>query len=193
MKVALFGGSFNPPHIAHQLICLYLIEYKDFDRIILIPCHSHPFNKDLADFDHRLEMCKLLVESLGNKATISTVERFLAQQTNNKNYTIDTIKDFVNRFPDYEFTLVIGSDIVNDLDKWKDFHEIRKLVDIMVHSRSGHVAPNNNIWRFDITEFDGPEISSTEIRRRINAGESIDNVVPTSIRKYIKKNRLYIS
>jgi nicotinate-nucleotide adenylyltransferase len=193
MKIALFGGSFNPPHIAHQLICLYLIEYKKFDKVWVIPCYRHAFeDKHPIEFNHRHEMCQLMTAPLGSKVTVSGVEQLL-YGVHGKNYTIDTIRDFKSRWPNDDFTLIIGADIIEDLNRWKEFHEIRKLVDILVHSRNGYIEANSTIWRFDVANFVGPEVSSTDIRQRINRGESIEGLVSTSIQEYIKKNRLYIS
>ena len=178
MKTALFGGSFNPPHIAHQLICFHLLEYKQFNRIYLIPVYKHPFRKDLVSFEHRWEMCVLLAKPFGERVITTGAERYLVKYCNGKGHTIDTVRDFKTRYPEDSFTLIIGSDVSDELNKWKDVDEINKLVTITTYPRMTHLAT-------------GQKVSSTEIRRRIGQKESIAELVPDSIRKYIKKNRLY--
>lgn len=178
MKVALFGGSFNPPHIGHQLVCLYLLEYKGFDKVYLIPTYKHPFGKDLTDFEHRWTMCTLLTTPFGRRVLTIDVESI--ERHKEKSYTIDTVKYYTKHYPDDDFTLIIGSDILNELDKWKDIDEIKKLVAIEAYPRVNH--PINNLL-----------VSSTKIRELIGKGVSIAKLelVPESIREYIEKTGLY--
>lgn len=198
-KIALFGGSFNPPHISHQMICFYLLEYKQFDLVYLIPTYDHPFGKDLISFEDRWKMCVFLCESFNGKVRVSSVESCLANECGGKNYTIDTIRHFVSNYPNDKFTLVIGSDILKDLDKWKEFNKIENLADVIVFMREDkdQVKANSTgilspIWLRSIENLRIPKISSTEVRARIAAGKSIENFVPPKIREYIQKNSLYI-
>src|SRR5204862_8276407 len=75
VRVALFGGSFNPPHIAHQLAALYVLETAPVDELWFVPAYEHAFGKPLAAFDDRLAMCKLTAAALGARARVSDVER----------------------------------------------------------------------------------------------------------------------
>ena len=178
MKVALFGGSFNPPHIAHQLVCLYLLEYKGFDKVYLIPTYKHPFDKDLIDFEHRYRMCNLLAKPFGERSIATGIEKYLGERFGGKSYTIDTVKYCKKEWPDDDFTLVVGSDILDELDKWKDIDELRKLIAIVAHPRMQH-------------PITGQGVSSSRIRKLIEWGEPIVELVPSSIIEYIEKNRLY--
>ncbi|HEX9294516.1 MAG TPA: nicotinate (nicotinamide) nucleotide adenylyltransferase, partial [Polyangiaceae bacterium] len=76
MNVFLFGGSFNPPHVAHVLAVAYVLATQDADRVIVIPCYRHPFRKDLAPFEHRFAMCELAMGWLP-RTSISAVEQEL--------------------------------------------------------------------------------------------------------------------
>ena len=78
MRVAIFGGSFNPPHAAHQLVALYVLETQPIDELWLVPVFAHPFNKQLAGFDDRVAMCELAVAALGARAKVSRAEAELA-------------------------------------------------------------------------------------------------------------------
>ena len=178
MNIALFGGSFDPPHIGHQLICLHLLDYEKFGRVMLVPCFTHPFNKKLINFERRVEMCQLLVNLFPTYSTINFAEYYL-HETTKPTYTIDTIKWLKKHYPSgNKFTLIVGTDVRDEMDQWKDIEEINKLVEIMIYPRINH-------------PISGQEISSTMIRERIKQGKSIKGLVPLSILNYIEKNRLY--
>jgi nicotinate-nucleotide adenylyltransferase len=74
MRVAFFGGSFNPPHVAHQLVALYVLETAAVDELWMVPCLKHPFDKALAPFPQRLRMCELAAAALGPRARVSDIE-----------------------------------------------------------------------------------------------------------------------
>src|SRR6188508_3357294 len=78
-KVGLFGGSFNPPHVAHQLVALYVLETQ-LDEVWFVPTYSHPFGKPLVAYDHRVAMCELAAAPLGPRARVSRAEQELAKQ-----------------------------------------------------------------------------------------------------------------
>src|SRR3954452_22589054 len=107
MRVALFGGSFNPPHVAHQLVGLYVLETEPVDELWLIPCFKHPFDKALAPFEDRLAMCELAAAALGPRARVSDCERRLGGESR----TLRTVKALQAQHPGVELSLVIGGDI----------------------------------------------------------------------------------
>jgi len=194
-RIALFGGSFNPPHISHQMICFYLLEYKGFDYVYLIPTYKHPFGKQLISFEHRVKMCCRLALPFVGKVIIDSVEAYLSESRSEQTkqcYTIDVVREFTTRHPEVDFTLIIGSDVLEELDKWKEFNEIRKLVEVLVLARGDYVNPNTSIWLYDIAYFRKPEYSSTEIRELVAKSKSIEHCVPPRVRQYIRKNKLYI-
>lgn len=177
-KVALFGGSFNPPHIAHRMLCFSLLECKQFDKICFIPVYKHPFGKELVSFNHRLEMCKLLTKPFGKRIITTDVERYLVKRHGGKGYTIDMVTYFKTWYPEDDFTLIIGSDVSDELHKWRSIDAIKKLVDIQITPRMTHHRTRQ-------------DISATDIRKRIRQGESIVGLSPDSIITYIKNYGLY--
>src|SRR5258706_10381140 len=76
-RIAIFGGSFNPPHVAHQLVALYVLETQPIDELWIVPTYAHPFGKDLAPYDDRIAMCELAVAALGPRAKVSRAEQEL--------------------------------------------------------------------------------------------------------------------
>src|SRR5262245_50635237 len=80
-RIALFGGSYDPPHIAHQMAALYVLETQPVDELWIVPTYVHPFEtKHLLPFKHRVEMCKLMAAPLGDRVTVSKIEEELAQR-----------------------------------------------------------------------------------------------------------------
>jgi nicotinate-nucleotide adenylyltransferase len=178
-KIAIFGGSFNPPHVGHLLTCQYVLATRpDLDRVLIMPAYKHPFGKKLADFRHRFEMCEhmsLCIEGL--QMQVSDVEEFLGDTS----YTIDTLRYMTEEYPHIQFALIVGSDSVANPDAWKDFDEVQKLAELIVVHRFG--------WKGG----QGPaflDISSTIIREKLRSGEDIEGWVPSGVLKYIKENNI---
>jgi nicotinate-nucleotide adenylyltransferase len=189
MRAALFGGSFNPPHISHQMIIFYLLNYKQFDEVHLIPAFKHAFNKELVAFEHRFAMCELLCKPFNGNAVVNGIERHLVSAGITKGHTVDTIREYKTRRPNYDLTLVIGADITHELAKWKDFDEVKKLVNILVVARKDYMVSGCG---YEFALFDKPEVSSTEIRELL-AGERLpEGLLYPPVLDYINKNSLYI-
>src|ERR1700690_2784239 len=115
MRVAIFGGSFNPPHVGHQLVALYILETAAVDELWFVPCWKHPFDKALEAFADRLRMCELAAAALGSRARVSDIE---AQLGGEESPTLLTIKGLQVRHPGHEFLLVIGADLEPELPLW---------------------------------------------------------------------------
>jgi len=188
MRIALLGGSFNPPHMGHQMVCLYLLEAEQFDRVWLVPCYRHAFSKPLETFERRLKMCRLCAEPFAGRVEVSGIEKQLADGGVNR--TIDTLHSLDSQYPKKEFTLVIGSDILAEAPSWKGFDEIRARYPVLVLRRAGHeIESREEGLRYSKTVF--IEMSSTGIRDRLGRGESVAGLVPSSVLEYIEDEGLY--
>lgn len=180
MQVALLGGSFNPPHVGHLIGAHFVRATQPVDEVWFLPAHRHPFGKELVSFEHRVRMCELLCADTSGWLKVSEVER----EVGGEGRTVDTLEYLRTRYPSFQFTLVIGSDILRDLPKWKAFDRIQQLARVLVLHRAGYPAK----------EAFGPplvEVSSTEIRALFERGQSPDQLVPASVLAYAKANRLY--
>ena len=195
--IGLFGGSFNPPHLAHQMVCLYVLETGAVDVVWMIPTYRHPFAKHLIDFEHRYEMCQLAAAMFGGRAVVSRIEAELGQPVSR---TLDTIEALIARHPELDFRLVIGGDILAETDKWYRWDEIARLAPPVVVGRSGYgdesaaqlVDRSGEQERSGISaDIELPRISSTEIRARIERGESAVPLVPRAVMDYIAGQGLY--
>ncbi len=188
LEVALFGGSFNPPHVAHQMVALYVLETKRVDQLWFVPCFKHPFDKTLASFEDRHRMCELAAEALGPRAHVSQVERELGGES----LTLRTVRRLQAERPEASFSLVIGSDLSSESRRWFGADELRQVVPFITvaRARAGEGAA--------ATEADEgagglvmPPVSSTEIRDALAAGRSVAGLVPARALDYIYARGLY--
>jgi nicotinate-nucleotide adenylyltransferase len=178
MQVAFFGGSFNPPHVAHQLVALFVLETSPVDELWLVPCWKHPFDKALAPYQHRLHMCELASRALGPRVRVSDIERRLGGESR----TLLTIKALREQHPGHAFHLIIGADIEPELPSWYGAEELLRTVPRIVVGRGGYQGGSALAM---------PTLSSTEVRGRLLRGESVAGMVPRSVEEYVKANRLY--
>ena len=171
--MAIFGGSFNPPHIGHVAICEWIFAKNLADEVLVVPCFVHPFGKHLESFENRFAMCLFAFKDFGPRVHVSKVEKYLGGTS----HTVRTIRHLINTDPGCEFILVTGGDVQAQTREWLDFDQIKKLVHIIPIPR----GPKSPI----------PDISATEARRRVAAGESIVDLVPREVAVYIITHRLY--
>jgi nicotinate-nucleotide adenylyltransferase len=179
MRVAILGGSFNPPHMGHLLAAHYVWATEEVDEVWLMPSFQHPFRKALAPFEDRLAMCELLCRDTSGWMKTSRVE----QELGGEGRTIDTVLCLKERYPQATFAWIVGSDLLGDLPKWKRSEELQQLIRFIVVHRAGFPSGAQ-----------GPalvEVSSTDVRRRIGAGEAVGGLVPRSVLAYLHQRRLY--
>ena len=179
MRTAFFGGSFNPPHVAHQMVCLQVLQTAGVDRVLWVPVGQHPFAKDVAPFEHRFEMCRRAAAPFGAAAVVSRVEAELPTPS----LTLVTVRHLLAQEPDQRLALVIGTDILPERDKWYGWPEIERLCDVVVVGRAGYPAPGVHVAL--------PAVSSTEIRARLARGEDVSGMVPTTVLEYTRAHGLY--
>lgn len=177
--VALIGGSFNPPHVGHLMAALYVRATRAVDAVWLVPAFNHPFGKALAAFEDRITMCELMAADCGPWLGVSRAEA----DVGGEGRTIELLEWLVPRHPDTRFEFVIGSDILGDLPKWKAWDRIQRLVEVVVIFRAGYP---------DVRALGPPmaEISSTEIRRALAAGERPAALVPRRVLDFIEQRGL---
>lgn len=179
-QVALFGGSFNPPHVGHLLAAHFVKACLEVDEVWLLPTYRHPFGKALTAFEHRMNMATLLCADAGGWLSAKPFEK----DVGGEGWTVDTLEHLVGRFPQHRFHWIIGSDIVADLPRWRAFDRIQQLAKVQLLNRAGHPAEGAL----------GPpmaEVSSSEIRERMARGESLLGLVPASVERYLHQHSLF--
>jgi len=190
-RIGIFGGSFNPPHLAHLIAAERAVEELRLDTLLFIPAFIPPHKQHLvlASPEDRLEMLRRAIE--GNPCfEISDIE--LKRQ--GTSYTIDTLHTIKERYDPEEMVLLIGADNLLIFHTWHRTEEIKQLAKIAVMARptfdlssaSPDALENVSIVRIPLLE-----VSSTDIRARVQQGKSIRYLVPDSVLEYMEEHKLY--
>lgn len=191
MKVGLYFGTFNPIHAGHLIIANHMAEYSDLDQVWLVvtPHNPHKKKSTLLDDHHRLQMVFLATENY-TKLKPSDIEFRLPQP----NYTVHTLAHLQEKFPAYEFSLIMGEDNLNSLHKWKNYEVIIQNHDIYVYPRlnSGEANPELTA-NARIHHINAPilELSSTFIRNSIKEGKNVKPLLPSNVWEYVEHNLFY--
>jgi nicotinate-nucleotide adenylyltransferase len=190
MRVALFGGSFNPPHVAHQLVALYVLETAPVDELWFVPAFQHPFDKPLESFVDRFRMCELAALALGARACVSDIEARLGGPSR----TLSTVRKLMDEHPGYQFSLVIGSDLLGEIETWYRGTELRRLIPFIVVGRGNPAPVSAPVAALVLAPPPAmPAVSSTQIRALLAAGGNAAPLVPKSVLDYITSRGLYRS
>ncbi len=189
MKIGLLFGSFNPIHIGHLIIANYLANYTTLDKVWLVVSPQNPLKKygDLINTYDRLEMAKLATDN-SNNIKVSDVELKLPQPS----YTIDTLTHLKEKYPEHEFALIMGSDNLVSLPKWKNYKLILRDYQIYVYPRPGYenaeLASHPSVT---ITMTPQMELSATFIRKSISEKKNVQYFVPDAVLEFIESKALY--
>jgi nicotinate-nucleotide adenylyltransferase len=177
-SIAIFGGSFDPPHRGHQLIVSTAIEDLDIDRLVIVPAYLNPFKESsLASASLRLEWCHTLFDAL-EKVIVSDYEVLQGKST----YTADTVKHFQNEY--HVKYLIIGSDNLDSLTKWHAYEWLNSQVTWVIATRKGSSLDTEMLRSWRILELDAA-VSSTHIRKRQEL-ENVDSTILESVKKLLK-------
>lgn len=195
--LAVFGGTFNPFHIGHKQILEAICELKWVDKVLIIPSKIPPHKSVdfLASDIHRINMCKLASQKY-SKASVSELEILRV----GKSYTVDTLSDIRELYPEYEIALTVGGDMITSFTEWKDYNTILKSTKLIAFSRVGtqnedfinaveglkNCGADINVLDTEITE-----ISSTIIRNNINNRSFCEKFLSEDILNYIYDNNVY--
>ncbi|MFD3001209.1 nicotinate (nicotinamide) nucleotide adenylyltransferase [Pontibacter toksunensis] len=189
MKVGLLFGSFNPIHIGHLILANFMATNTDLHTVWLVVSPQNPFkpsNTLLHEFD-RLEMVTLAIEDNPNLG-VSNIEFSMPKPS----YTIDTLTYMQEKYPSYEFVLIMGEDNLPLFPKWKNAERILEYHKVYVYPRSGSITAELPDMP-GVTFVKAPilDISATFIRQCIKEEKSIRYLVPEPVAEYIKVRKLY--
>ncbi|XMO88112.1 nicotinate (nicotinamide) nucleotide adenylyltransferase [Algibacter sp. AS12] len=191
MKIGLYFGSFNPIHIGHLVIANHMAEYSDLDQVWFVITPHNPFKKksSLLDNYQRLEMVYEATKDY-DKLKASDIEFSLPQP----NYTVNTLAHLQEKYPDHDFSLIMGEDNLNSFHKWKNYEVILENHHIYVYPRISNTTVDNQFnGHKKIHHVDAPimQLSSTFIRKAIKDGKNIKPMLPKNVWEYLDEMNFY--
>lgn len=198
MNLAMFGGSFNPVHIGHLELLKRMIETFDLDKVLVIPTNITPLkdNTSMVSPSYRLSMCRLAFCDI-DAIEVSDLEI----KRKGKSYTVDTLRQIKAMYPHSKLHLIVGADAFLRLELWHKAPEIfmeAKIItiarddkDATLLAKTGEKYKKEFNAEYGIIETPVTNISSTEIRNRIQNNISVEGLVPESVYQFIKENEIY--
>ncbi len=188
-QIGLFFGTFNPIHLGHVIIGGYMLEFASIDELwfVVTPHNPHKQKSSLLNDYTRLELVRLAIGE-NHRMRVSDVEFGLSQPS----YTSSTLAHLHEKYPDYDFALIMGEDNVQNLHKWHNYEYVLNEHRIIVYPRMGDTGmarishPN-----VEYTSAPVIELSSSFIRTAIKEGRNVDYMMPAAVAEYIQKSNLY--
>ncbi len=188
-RIGLFGGSFNPVHLAHLLIARVAMEELALDRLIFIPAARSPFKPDqpVASGAQRVRLLRLALAGWTRcEVATSEIER------GGVSYTIDTVRAYADRHPGAELFWLLGADHLALLPRWREAGELARLATFVVASRPGEAfEPPAGFRVRHLTGFPAA-LSASDVRARVRAGLPLEPWVPASVAEAIRNSGLYL-
>ncbi len=195
MRIGIFGGTFNPPHQGHKKLALEFMSRLSLDLMMIIPTYTPPHKDapDLASGEDRLNMCRLCFNE--GFFTISDIEL----QRKGKSYTVNTLQQIKEQYPDDELFFIMGSDMLLTFHEWREPEEILNLATVCAATREKGLTKklcdyvnekySHREGRFQILDFSPIEVSSTQIRE--NLYDTDTDLLSPDVEKYIQERGLY--
>jgi nicotinate-nucleotide adenylyltransferase len=172
-EIALFGGSFDPPHVGHLLAAAYVLATEPVEELWFVPVFQHPFQKPLiASFDHRVALCEATAGLL-HGAKVSRAEA----EVSGEGRTVELLDHLYKTLPGKRFALVLGTDLNGERRQWKNWERVESLARIVTVERGG---PRGI-----------PAVSSTEVRALLRGGGDVSHMVPRPVLDAIRAAGTY--
>jgi nicotinate-nucleotide adenylyltransferase len=191
VRIGVLGGTFDPPHIGHLLLASDARDALTLDRLIFVPAGAQPLKTNtpaVASPQDRLEMVRLAVADDASYTVDDT-------EINRRglSYTVDTLEDLSKRYPGAKLFLLLGEDSVRTFDQWREPQRIRELASLAAMRRDGESDGAGKSLPSGVLEVSTRriDVSSTEIRKRLRAGQSIKGFVPDGVERFIEARGLY--
>ena len=188
MNIGLYFGSFNPIHIGHLIIANHVLNETPINKIWFIVSPQNPFKESktlLNEFD-RLHLVRLATQD-DNRIKCSDIEFNLPKPS----YTSNTLAFLSEKYPEHQFSIIMGSDSYQNLDKWKNYETIINNYPVYVYKREGHEIKKTFDKEAVILSAPIIQISASQIREHIRSAKSIRYLVPEIVREEIESRKFY--
>lgn len=189
MHIGLFFGSFNPVHVGHMVLANYMVSFTELEQVWFVVSPHNPLKEksSLLDQNQRLHMVNLAIGD-SPKLKSSNIEFNLSQPS----YTINTLAHLKEKFPQHQFSLIMGEDNLQSFTKWKNYEEILKNHQLFVYPRlNSEPGDLKHHKKVVMTEAPLMEISSTMIRQSIKTKKDVSFFVPTPVWEYMDEMHFY--
>lgn len=188
-RLGILGGTFDPPHIGHLILAQNAFENFKLDKVLFIPAaiQPHKQKREVSPPQVRLHLLQLALED-DDRFDISDIE----MKRSGPSYTIDTLHSLQKLYPEARLYFIIGGDNISDIAAWKDTDSIFEVAEVVAALR-----PDSQLegpFKDRVRLFDMPqiEVSSSEIRKLVRHGKSVEYLVPDKVEKYIRENGIYL-
>lgn len=189
-RVGILGGSFNPPHLAHALLALSVLATEPLDGLWVLPCADHPFGKDLAPLEHRVRMCEHAFSRLSAGVKVVDAEKVLPTPS----YTVKTLAALHAVRPGIQPSIIIGTDILMELHRWKAPTRLRELARLLVVPRQGFPRQTALETYWSVRPhlgFSLPEVASRTIRKQLRQTGEAGGFLDQRVVQHIREAGLY--
>ncbi len=183
MKIGLYFGSFNPIHTGHLMVAQFMLNQAGLDEVWFVVSPQNPLKsaKDLFPENDRLQMVKL---AIGKHSKIKNCD--IEFSLSRPSYTSNTLKALHTKFPDFEFELIMGTDALQHLDKWKDYEHILMNYKILSYQREGATGGEfSKNQKVKIYKAPAIQVSATYIRGLMRMNKSVRYLVPDEVNDYL--------
>jgi nicotinate-nucleotide adenylyltransferase len=188
LRIGILGGTFDPPHVGHLVMASEACEALGLQRVLWIPSAEHPFKRGQVRTPAETRLALV-------RAAIQGDPRFeacdLELRRQGPSYTVDTLRELTGLHPGAELYLLVGADVVREMPDWREPHEVVRLARLAAVTREGSGLPEGLPLPATPVPVTRMDVSATEIRRRVAAGQTIRYLVPEPVRALIESAGLY--
>jgi nicotinate-nucleotide adenylyltransferase len=188
LRIGILGGTFDPPHVGHLVMASEACEALGLERLLWIPSAEHPFKRGRVRTPAETRLALV-------RAAIQGDPRFeacdLELRREGPSYTVDTLRELTSLHPGAELVLLVGADVVREMPDWREPHEVARLARVAAITREGEGLPEGHSLPALPVPVTRVDVSASEIRRRVAAGQTIRYLVPEPVRALIEAAGLY--
>jgi nicotinate-nucleotide adenylyltransferase len=187
-RIGILGGTFDPPHYGHLTIAEMAIRKLNLEEVIFVPAKTPP-HKSVEEISSRRDRLAMLKLAVAGKERILISEIEFERQ--GPSYTVDTLTELQREYPDDEFYFLIGADNISEMESWHQPERIFEMVNVVAAGRPGFSGAGKFAGMIESFEMKPVNISSTMIREKVRAGQSISGLLPAAIEEYVLNRNLY--